>query len=75
LGRGRMKGATIDLDERLGKRPKDIVQVVNEEILQGRGRKPTLDAIREQVKKIRRPRQARRVAVTLALGSPEFMSQ
>ncbi|MFQ5550003.1 MAG: DUF1800 domain-containing protein [Gemmatimonadales bacterium] len=54
--------------------PTTLVARVNDALLGGRGSAHTLDVIRRQVADLR-PRDARTLAVALALGSPEFQRQ
>ena len=75
LGRGKLKGVAVDLDQLLPKNTPDLADRINREVLHGLGSKSTLGVIRAQITGIREPTKARRVALTLALGSPEFLSQ
>lgn len=52
-----------------------MVQRVNELILHGRGSDATLDVIARRTRSIPRRRNARNLAVALALGSPDFQRQ
>ena len=75
LGRGRLKGADVDLDRLFPKGTPNLVASINHAVLNGRASAATLAAIRAQVDGVRQPKRARRIALTLALGSPEFLSQ
>ena len=75
LGRGKLKGADIDLDRHFPQNPSQLVARINQQVLHGRATEKTLATMRTQIEGIKRAKQARRIALTLALGSPEFLSQ
>ena len=71
---GRAPGVRTRLDELLLPAPDatTLVQRVNRLVLDGGGSARTLDAIQSQVRTLHDPDRARRLAVALALSSPEF---
>ena len=75
LGRGKLKGVALSLDHILPKTTPDLVARINRDVLHGRASESTLATMRAQLQGVRQPKQARRIALTLALGSPEFLSQ
>ncbi|MFQ5703331.1 MAG: DUF1800 domain-containing protein [Gemmatimonadales bacterium] len=77
LASGRMPGVTIDLDRVTAPTddPDHLVRVVNAAVLGGGADHATLRVMREQVRSARNPREARVIAVGLALASPEFQRQ
>lgn len=76
IAAGRAPGLTIDLDLMLpaGNDPEALVGAVNRSVLNGGGSAATLKVIRDQVSAVG-GREARVLAVGLALGSPEFQRQ
>ncbi|MEO1228167.1 MAG: DUF1800 domain-containing protein [Myxococcota bacterium] len=75
LGRGKLPGVELTLDRVLPLNAEDLVAEVHGRVLSGRGGPHTLMVLRQEVAKAKDPRQARSVAIALALGSPEFMRQ
>lgn len=77
LAAGRMPGTTVDLDRVVPMTSdKDaLIASVNAVILGGQASDNTLRVLRQQLNDVNDPRQARTMAVGLALGSPEFQKQ
>ena len=70
-------GVDIDLD-RVMPLPDDadaLVGVVNDKLLGGAASKQTKEAIRSELVKVQDADKARRIAIGMALGSPEFQAQ
>jgi uncharacterized protein (DUF1800 family) len=76
MAAGRAPGVTVSVDDLIpeGTDPATLAEAVNRVILHGTASANTLKVIREQTADLG-PRQARVMAVGLALGSPEFQRQ
>ena len=77
IAAGRLPGAAVDLDSLVpATADRDaLVATVNEAILAGTMSEHTKTVIRDQLSDIGDPRQARALAIGLALGGPDFQRQ
>jgi len=77
LAAGRIPGVRVNLDRVLGVGVSHaaLVALVNESILQGRMTPATRAVIERELTGVSDPREARALAVGLALGGPEFQRQ
>jgi len=77
IAAGRLPGAAVDLDSLVpATADRDaLVAAVNEAILAGTMSEHTKTVIRDQLSDISDPRQARALAIGLALGGPDFQRQ
>ena len=77
LAAGRLPGVLFDPDALFGTALDGdaLVQTVNSTVLNGMATEATLSVMREQVTALTTRRQARAIAIGLALGSPEFQRQ
>ncbi len=77
LAAGRMPGVTVDLDSLIPATSDydELVRRVNAVILGGQGSEHTLATIRRQIEGLPNTKNARTMAVALALGSPDFQRE
>src|SRR5438128_6763012 len=77
IAAGRLPGAAVDLDSLVpATADRDaLVAAVNEAILAGTMSEHTKTVIRDQLSDVSDPRQARALAIGLALGGPDFQRQ